>query len=138
MNQWTMISMTYERIQGLTAYTGDIKVTLVKQAEDKMEEICKEQVCFQQAEMSEFIQFLHHLLQNQVEPVKVTMIRPIRATWTERTSVAVELSAAEVDILKNNLPRALEMYAPIDRTRGKKENGNGDEHKKQTGLRPQQ
>ena len=130
MNQWTMVTMTYDRIPCLTTYTGNIQVDLVElKGEGESQTTRVEQVEFEEVGLEEFIACLHNLLQKTGEQVKVTMIRPIKSSsWSERTERAMELSKEEVDIIKNDLPKALEMFAPINRTRDKKEKDNANEH----------
>lgn len=115
MNAWTMISVTYSRLPKSLGYKADVKVDRVEKVGEEAKVTARKGYLASELPMEDLIRHLHDILNEEPGPHKVTMIRPIPETrWREAGQKGYELSEEEVTIIKNDLPRARKMFAPVE------------------------
>lgn len=114
--KWTMITVTYTRQPKTRVYRGSISVTevaMTKVPKDSVTETelgCEE---FQALPMEEIVEKINAKL--AVWPdAKITMVRPPpEESKSPRPSAAFELDEQMRDMIRDNLPEALKVFAPI-------------------------
>lgn len=117
MDTWTMISVTYSRLPNTTNYKADVKIDWVVKDREKLEVVKRRGYLADEVTMENLIKYLHQILQEEPGPHKVTMLRQIPATkWTEGHQRGFELDEKMVNTIKNDLPEALRMFAPVTQT----------------------
>lgn len=110
MGQWMMYSWTYSRKPKTTQFDGELIRTLVSRFGDHAEETIMQSSSFSAVEMSEMVTVLHEALKNEKLQCKVTIFIPSKAE--NGKAQAWELDEPTTEILKTDLPRALELWAP--------------------------
>lgn len=112
---WIMIDLCYVRVPGTTLYNAELRATQVTTGNESR--CLKEKTKFR-VEMGDVIRELHKDLQ-QYPSATVTIVRPktqefLKAGRTHPT--AVELDENMRDIIRDDLDKAIEMFAPIERS----------------------
>ena len=117
--QWTMITVTYTRQPKTTVYRGSISVVEVTKRKVPKDSLHEKEVgghTFQGSSMESIIRSLQGLLQKYPE-AKVTMVRPpAEEPRDKRPPPAYELDENMRNTIRDDLPEALKLFAPIDMT----------------------
>lgn len=117
MMKATMITVSYDRVPMETLYDAELGVYLLTvEAAEKTEE--KQVVSIERTKvtMESIVTDLHNLL-NTYPDAKVTVIRGSRPTQYKRTKPkGVELDDNIRDIIRDDIARAYELFAPIEHT----------------------
>lgn len=108
MNQWKMIKVEYIRIPKSVVYNAVVQVMEII-ADIDVEETMIEDHSLQTVSMEDIIRVLHKKLQ-QYPDATVTM--GPRSKKTQLTEFKEDLR----NLIRDNLPEALERFAPIHRT----------------------
>jgi hypothetical protein len=116
---WTMISVTYSRIPGKTCYHARMYVMAVVKTDKEVEEYELEDFSWKRpVEMAEIIEKIHWKL-GWYKTAKVTMIQePTQAAMIRKSlprGCVSELDQATVDLIRDDVEKAMEMFRPIER-----------------------
>jgi len=116
---WIMVTVQYSRAPKTTNYEGYIRATRVEQLEETLEEKEMAKSDFNGMPMEALVRLTHEYLMKW-PTAKLTMIRPQMQRYlkeTERDNPrAFEIDEATTEIIRNDLNKALEMFAPIEQT----------------------
>lgn len=120
MSKWTMIEVVYARIPEEVKYRVKIAVneTEVETTENEKRLIEKDlhRMNMNGVPLEQMVERLHQLLQDYPE-AKITMIQePTRPLQHRKKLQGFELSQKEVDLIRTDLEKAKELFAPIERT----------------------
>lgn len=120
--QWVMIAVTYTRQPKTTVHKGSISVTECSTRKVPKNSLNEKELAsqsFQAATMDQVIKILHGYLQTYPD-AQVTLIRPQAAGYLKQTAQnnpkAFELDEKMRNTIRDNLPAALEMFAPYEIT----------------------
>lgn len=114
-----MIEVCYTRLPGTTNYKGYVRAVVVTihpgAFRDPVEESQKE-ITFEDFSMDDIVYTMNEFLQTW-RNAKVTVVRPNAVDlMVFRNPKAVELDEQTRDLIRDNLEKAYEMFAPIDQT----------------------
>ena len=116
---WIMVTVQYVRIPKMTDYEGSIKVVRAEKVEETLKETTLETMDFKGLPMGEVVRQLNKKLLKW-PTAKLTMIRPPAKRFlkeTERDNPrAFEIDEATTNIIRDDLDKALDMFAPIEQT----------------------
>jgi hypothetical protein len=118
MSKWTMITLSYQRVPKTTKYVGDLTVTTVQSNGEMLTEmLLSTKHWVDEVDLGVMVEEIHKTLQTYPEG-KVTMLQGLTRPGMHRklNRDAYELTSEEANTVRNNLPKALEMFAPIEQT----------------------
>ena len=110
-----MIYIQYARFSYQTLYRADITIDSVTLEDPpKTEEL--ERYSIRTGTMEEIIMRLHELLQKYPAAVITMAQEPTRSSGFEKPIKGYELDSKMRDVIRDDMSKALEMFAPIERT----------------------
>jgi hypothetical protein len=116
---WIMVTVEYTRIPKSTEYKGHLKVVRAEELGETLKETPLESLEFLGMPMEDLVRLMHERL-NKWPTAKLTMIRPPAEKFlaeTERDNPrAFEIDEVTTKIIREDLDKALEMFAPIEQT----------------------
>jgi hypothetical protein len=116
---WIMVTLTYTRTPKTQRYEGDLKATRAEKIEEMLKETDLRTTQFNRITMDEVVRLTHGYLQDW-PTAKLTMVRPPAKRFlkeTERDNPrAFEIDEQTTKIIREDLDKALAMFAPIEQT----------------------
>jgi hypothetical protein len=107
-----MFNWIYSRDPKTTVFTGGLMKVLVSKNGEEAEETVLHKIDFVAVEMNKMLETLHDLMKGDSLPCKVTILTPTKAVLNGRSDRVWELDEEMIQVIKTNLPRALELWAP--------------------------